>query len=145
MRALAAVVLLLLAPATAQADAVTDAVNAERTLHHLPALALSPALERSADAVARRLMRAQRFHHEPVSRPPFDLFGEALLLDYTTSARATEAVEAWMGSPKHRRLLLDPSMSHIGAGVTRGSFEGERATLRVLQVGREKRDRPRLR
>ena len=42
-----------------------------------------------------------------------------------------------MGSPKHRRLLLDRSMSHIGAGVARGSFEGERATLRVLQVGRE--------
>jgi uncharacterized protein YkwD len=146
MKALAALVLLaLLAPASARADAVIDAVNAERARHDLPGLTTSATLERSADSLARRLMRDQRFDHEPVSRPPFDRFGEALLLDFTRRARAAEAVGAWMDSAKHRHVVLDPGMTHIGAGVARGSFEGERATLRVLQVGRQKRDRPRLR
>jgi uncharacterized protein YkwD len=145
MKALAAVVVLvLLAPASARADAVIDAVNTERATHGLPALKPSAALERSADAVARRLMREESFEHVPAKSPRFDLFGEVLLLDYT-GAPATEAVEAWMGSVRHRRLILDRAMRRIGAGVARGSFDGEYATLRVLQVGREKRDRARLR
>jgi uncharacterized protein YkwD len=146
MKALAALVLLaLLAPASARADAVIDAVNAERARHDLPGLTTSATLERSANSLARRLMRDQRFDHEPVSRPPFDRFGEALLLDFTRRARAAEAVDAWMDSARHRHVVLDPEVTHIGAGVARGRFEGERATLRVLQVGRQKRDRPRLR
>jgi uncharacterized protein YkwD len=145
VKALAALlVLALLAPASAHADAVIDAVNTERARHGLPALKPSATLERSADTVARRLMREESFDHVPAKSSRFDLFGEVLLLDYT-HARAADAVEAWMDSAKHRRLILDRQMRRIGAGVARGSFEGEYATLRVLQVGREKRDRARLR
>jgi uncharacterized protein YkwD len=145
MRALAAVVALLLAPASAQADAVIDAVNAERARRDLPVLATSRSLERSSDTVARQLMRAERFDHQPARNARFDLLGEALMLDFTAPARATAAVDAWMDSAKHRQVVLDPAMTHIGAGVARGTFEGERATLRVLQVGRHQRDRARLR
>jgi uncharacterized protein YkwD len=129
-------VALLLVPASANADAVIEAVNVERAHHGLPALNVSVRLERSSTALARQLMRDQRFDHEPIRPSGFGLFGEALLLDYTERARAATAVEAWMDSPEHRRVLLTRSMRYVGAGVSRGDFEGERATLRVLQVGR---------
>jgi uncharacterized protein YkwD len=144
MRILAAVLLGLLAlPVAAHGDAVIDAVNDERASYGLPELSVSARLERSATALARRLMREQRFDHDPMRPPGFGLFGEALLLDYTERARASTAVEAWMDSPEHREVLLTREMRHAGAGVSRGDFEGERATLRVLQVGRPSaRSRP---
>jgi uncharacterized protein YkwD len=140
MRVVAAVLTgLLLLPAAARGDAVIDAVNGERARRGLPALIVSKRLERSATSIARRLMREQRFDHDPMRPPGFGLFGEALLLDYTRSARASTAVEAWMDSREHREVLLTRSMRYVGAGVTRGDFDGERATLRVLQVGRPSR------
>ena len=81
-------------------------------------------------------MREQRFDHDPMRPAGFGLFGEALVLDYTRRADPATAVEAWMDSPEHRAVLLTRSMRYVGAGATRGDFEGERATLRVLQVGR---------
>ena len=126
----------LLWPAVARADAVIDAVNDERAQYDLPALIISQTLERTSTSLARRLMREQRFDHDPMRPPGFGLFGEALALDYTRRADPATAVEAWMDSPEHRLLLLTRSMRYVGAGVTRGDFEGERATLRVLQVGR---------
>ncbi len=132
----AAVATLLLLPASARADAVIDAVNDERAGHDLPPLIVSHTLERTSTSLARRLMREQRFDHDPMRPAGFGLFGEALMLDYTSHADPATAVEAWMESPEHRRVLLTRAMRFVGAGVTRGDFEGERATLRVLQVGR---------
>ncbi len=142
MRLAAAVLItLLLLPASARADAVIDAVNDERARYDLAPLILSHTLERTSTTLARRLMREQRFDHDPMRPPGFGLYGEALLLDYTRRADVATAVEAWMESPEHRKVLLTRSMRYIGAGATRGDFEGERATLRVLQVGRPARAR----
>ena len=134
--AAAVLITLLLLPASARADAVIDAVNDERARHDLQPLVVSHTLERTSTTLARRLMREQRFDHDAMRPPGFGLFGEALLLDYTRHADAATAVDAWMESPEHRKLLLTRTMRYVGAGVTRGDFEGERATLRVLQVGR---------
>jgi uncharacterized protein YkwD len=144
MRLAASVLIVVLtAPAVARADAVIDAVNDERARHELPNLIVSKRLERSSTALARQLMREQRFDHDPIRPPGFGLFGEALLLDFTERARAATAVEAWMDSPEHRVVLLTRRMRYAGAGVSRGDFEGEPATLRVLQVGRPSaRSRP---
>ena len=140
MRLLVAVLIgLLLLPAAARGDAVIEAVNAERAHHGRPDLIVSTRLERSSTALARQLMRDQRFDHDPMRPAGFGLFGEVLLLDYTRYARASTAVEAWMDSPEHREVILTREMRYVGAGVTRGDFEGERATLRVLQVGRPSR------
>jgi uncharacterized protein YkwD len=132
----AAVATLLLLPASARADAVIDAVNDERAAYDLPPLIVSQTLERTSTSLARRLMREQRFDHDLLRPPGFGRFGEALMLDYTRRADPATAVEAWMESPEHRQVLLTRSMRYVGAGATRGDFEGERATLRVLQVGR---------
>jgi len=86
-------------------------------------------------------MREQHFDHDPMRPAGFGAFGEALLLDYTRRADPATAIEAWMESPEHRGVLLTRSMRYVGAGVTRGDFEGERATLRVFQVGRPVRAR----
>ncbi|HEX6023642.1 MAG TPA: CAP domain-containing protein [Solirubrobacter sp.] len=144
MRLAAAILTLpLLFPAAAGGDAVVDAVNDARADHGLPPLTVSVRLERSATALARRLMREQRFDHEPVRPPGFGLYAEALLLDFSERARPADAVDTWMESPEHRRVLLTRTMRYVGAGVSRGDFEGERATLRVLQVGRPSaRSRP---
>jgi uncharacterized protein YkwD len=137
MRLLTAVfIALLLLPASARADAVIDAVNDERARRNLAPLVVSQTLERTSTSTARQLMREQRFDHDPLRPPGFGLFGEALMLDYTRRADPATAVEAWMESPEHRKVLLTRNMRYIGAGATRGDFEGERATLRVLQVGR---------
>ncbi len=139
----AAVATLLLLPAAARADAVIDAVNDERASYDLPPLIVSPTLERTSTSLARRLMREQRFDHDPMRPAGFGAFGEALLLDYTRHADPATAIESWMESTEHRKVLLTRSMRYVGAGVTRGDFEGERATLRVLQVARPSaRSRP---
>jgi uncharacterized protein YkwD len=137
MRIVAGVIAtLLLLPVPARADAVIDAVNDERAAYDLPPLVVSRTLERTSTSLARRLMREQRFDHDPMRPAGFTLFAEALMLDYTRVADPAAAVEAWMESPEHRRVLLTRNMRYVGAGATRGDFEGERATLRVLQVGR---------
>ena len=103
-------------------------------------LIVSTRLERSSTALGAPVDARQRFDHDPMRPAGFDLFGEALLLDYTAlRARASTAVDAWMDSPDHREVILTRKMRYVGAGVTRGDFEGERATLRVLQVGRPSR------
>ena len=93
MRLVAAVVLLLLLPAAARADAVIDAVNDERARRNLAPLVVSQTLERTSTSTARRLMREQRFDHDPLRPPGFGLFAEALMLDYTRSADPATAVE----------------------------------------------------
>ena len=134
--ALAVLIALLLTPAAARADAVIDAINDQRARRDLPELTPSATLERSAEAVARRLMREQRFDHDPVSPAGFDVFGEALMLDFGVAATAEAVVHEWMASPEHRALLLSRSMRQIGAGAARGMFEGEAATIRVVHLGR---------
>ena len=135
--ALAAVLALpLLTPAAARADAVIDAINQQRARRDLPELTVSPVLERSADTLAHRLMREQRFDHDPVTPPGLELFGEALMLDFGVAATPAAVVREWLASPEHRALLLSRGMRQIGAGVARGTFEGEPATVRVVQVGR---------
>jgi uncharacterized protein YkwD len=45
------------------------------------------------------------------------------ILAWTSGSLATPRglVDAWMGSPEHRRILLDPSFSEVGVGVVVGA------------------------
>jgi uncharacterized protein YkwD len=129
-------------PRPRRAGATTDpalvkAVNAERAERHLPALKRSPSLRRSARRYARWMMRHDVFGHQArihASRR-FARLGENLALGFGHNPAARKVVRLWLGSRPHRRLLLARRMHRIGAGKSRGSFRGRRATIWVLHLG----------
>ena len=111
-------------------------LNQERTDAGRPAVAqnqhlAAAATRHSADMVARHYFahtslggstfvdRIRRTGYLP-SRGRWSA-GE--ILAWTSGSLATPRglVDAWMASPEHRRILLDPSFSEVGVGVVAGS------------------------
>ncbi|MBE2317296.1 CAP domain-containing protein [Solirubrobacter sp. CPCC 204708] len=114
-------------------DPTVAAVNAERARRALPPLASSVVLERSSDRFADRLARSGRFAHDArirVDGGRFSALGEALARGDGLSP--ADAVRAWMDSPPHRRLVLSPRYTHVGAGAARAGG----TTIRVLHLAR---------
>jgi uncharacterized protein YkwD len=50
--------------------------------------------------------------------------GEILAWASGTQATPRGIVDAWMASPEHRTILMDPKFSEVGVGVTFGSPQG---------------------
>jgi uncharacterized protein YkwD len=55
--------------------------------------------------------------------PPSGGWRAGEILAWTSGDQATPRgiVSAWMGSPEHRRILLDPALSDVGVGLAIGS------------------------
>jgi uncharacterized protein YkwD len=138
------------APAAAVEVAVTCLVNAERAARGLGGVQPTGALELSAqrhanDMVARRYFahvsptggtvdkRARRAGY--LSAPCWAL-GEDLGSAPAAVASAEAVVAAWMESPGHRAVILDPSFRDAGIGIVnrRSASEGAGATF-VLEMG----------
>ena len=136
-----AVVCLLAGPASALADAKQDAlvaaVNYARASHGLAQLSPSKPLMRSSKALARGLMRLNVFAHPGSIHAGggFRSLGEALSLHRGKNPRYAATVGAWLASPAHRGLVLNPGSTHAGAGIARGPFGGHSSTIWVLHVG----------
>jgi uncharacterized protein YkwD len=113
-------------------------VNAERAGHGVAGLRHSPALTRSAQRVARLLLRRGVLAHGARIAAPrrFRLLGENLALVGGRAPRPDLAVGLWLRSPGHRGVMLDPRMRRFGVGRAAGMFGGRAATVWVLQVGR---------
>jgi uncharacterized protein YkwD len=132
---------LVVAPASALAGAKQDAliaeVNAARAASGLAALTTSSHLNRSATALAGRLMREGWFGHPGTIQAGggFHSLGEALRLHTGTRPRYRATVRAWLRSPAHRGLVLSPGFTHVGAGIARGVFLGRPSTIWVLHLG----------
>ena len=105
----------------------TSLLNQERASHGLSPLATSPALTGIADDyVADNAARGDFNHNRDA---PYTAranqagcagwSGPALAKGYATPS---DVLQAWLGSPPHRAILLDPQGTHTGAG-----FSGEHA------------------
>ena len=124
--------------ATALQRLVTAEINAVRRQHGLPRLALSGQLSRAGQEHAQQLALAGYFSHEWSDGTPFGTWirrfypvgaarrwsaGENLAWA-TPDVTAQQAVEMWLTSPEHRRILLSRSWRQVGLGVIRADGAG---------------------
>ena len=127
----------LLLPSAAAADQAGDSVVAEVNVHRVlagaPPLEASRTLERSSRRWARRLARRGVLRHSRMRhhRGDFRRLAEVIERQPGRRASAHTAVTAWMSSPAHRAVLLDPGLRVIGVGHA----PGKRATYWVARLG----------
>jgi uncharacterized protein YkwD len=116
---------------------MVDAVNDVRRAHGLRPLRSAPALARSADAFASRLMKLDLFAHAKriVCGGRFRTLGELLAVHRGWRPRARGTLRRWLRSPSHRPLVLSNRFRYAGAGLSRGLFPGRLATIWVLRLG----------
>lgn len=122
-----------------------SAVNAVRARHMLAAFAADPQLQRAAETHADWMARTGKYGHEfgPATRFPARLAaagfegsaGENLGVGYGS---IEAAVEGWLDSPEHRRIMLRPRYDRAGfAYAFNRSGKNPRYThFWVLIVGR---------
>lgn len=140
-----AVALLLAVVATAAASprtdrverAVVDALKRERAAHGLGALHPRRALARVADRHSRHMARSGVLHHgawsQRLRRVARGRSGETIaVVGGEGRALAQRVVRAWMASPPHRAVLLDPHVRRIGV-ARRASHRGWFFTADVAQ------------
>jgi uncharacterized protein YkwD len=135
---LAGAMLVASAGATTPAQrAMVDQVNAVRAAHGLNPFRADPLLHRTARRYARWMLRNDYFGHQERIRAGsrFALVGENLAWHSGWRPRVAGTVRAWLGSPGHRALLLDPRFRWLGAGMARGTLSGTAGTTWVLHFG----------
>jgi uncharacterized protein YkwD len=110
-----------------------DAVNTERAKHKAGPVHGEETLMQIADFYACRLVEGGFFAHEdPFGGSTLDSraadFGYAFLKVGENLAAGQESVDealaAWMASPSHRAILLDPTFTEIGIAVKAGGPSG---------------------
>ena len=163
--ALAALVVLA-APAGASTDnreiasraalgrGIVGEINALRAQHGLPRLVVSKSLATAARKHSLEMARTGFFAHESPSRGSF---GERVKRDYSTAGYrswragenllwaspdidARKAVEMWLDSPGHRKILLTPAWREIGLSAVHTAsaprvFEGLEVTIVTADFG----------
>ena len=110
----------------------------------------SVALRHAAIYKARRIAECKRFTHNPCGDALAVPFHRAHVTDHGTwfigedlawqpfrRATARRVAAAWLASPKHREVLLDPRFSHLGVRRRRLELEGKPrgAVLWVAHLG----------
>lgn len=130
------------------------ALNGVRAAHGLPRLRTSARLEEAALAHDREMLRFGFFGHSSrngrafwrrVQRwyPPRGrgwAVGENLLAA-SPGATSSSTLAAWLASPEHRSILLDPAWVSVGIAVVHaakapGVYEGEATTVITADFGR---------
>ena len=127
-------------------------VNRRRARAGLAALRLSPALARSALLKADAIGRCGEFSHTACGQPLLAVFelvgyasgsfwtvGENLALLPEEQDSAHAALAAWLRSPSHRRVLLDPGFRELGVALVQRPPSDEASggsTLWVAHFGR---------
>ena len=144
----------LLAPATAAARrdtaqaAATPAdvvakINAARKAHGLRALRVSGGLARAARTHASSMAAGGYFSHGSVSSRlrryySGSTIGETILWR-SPDVTAAQAVQLWLNSSGHRRLLLHRAFREVGVGIVHrvagGAFGGRMVTIVVADFG----------
>jgi uncharacterized protein YkwD len=133
---------------------VVSEVNAVRARHGLSQLVVSSALASAARRHSVDMARTGYFDHQSPTRGPFD---ERVRRDYRAAGyrswRAGEnllwaspdidarrAVELWLESPSHRKILLSPGWREIGLSAVHTAsaplvFEGLEVTIITADFG----------
>jgi uncharacterized protein YkwD len=121
------------------AAAVACRINAERRERGLPRLAPHRRLAVAARRYAREMVRGAFFSHVGIGGTTMTerlravgyvdgrvtwAVGETLAWGTGPRARPGSIVGAWMDSPRHRRILLDPRYRDVGVGVAIGNPVG---------------------
>jgi uncharacterized protein YkwD len=129
-------------------------INAVRAARGLPRLAVSVELEAAARFHNRQMAQSGQFRHESPDGSSFWQrvrrfygaagfrtwsVGEALVWQSPT-ASAAEVVAAWLASPPHRAILLEPSFREIGVSAVQdsaapGDFDGLQAMIVTADFG----------
>lgn len=116
---------------------MVDTINFLRAQAGLRPFKRSRRLTRSAAARADLMMRADFFAHPARLRvPTFDRVGEVLELHGGRRPRVVRTVRRWGNSTAHRRVLSSRRFRWIGAARAVGRYQGDRATIWVVRVGR---------
>lgn len=134
---------------------VLAALNAVRSAHGLRPLRVSPALSAAASQHSLEMVADDYFSHSSADGTSFDdritrfypltsryhrwAAGENLVFG-APDLTAGEAVRLWMGSPEHRRNVLDPTWREIGISAVHTStagptFGGGEATVITADFG----------
>jgi uncharacterized protein YkwD len=129
-------------------------INSIRVSHGLARLTLDASLEASAGLHSREMARTGLFKHESPGGAPFwkriDRYysyagfsrwdvGENLLW-WSPDTTAAHTVSAWLASPPHRKILLDPRYRQIGIAaihdtIAPGDFQNREATIVTADFG----------
>ncbi len=129
--------------ATVSSEQLLDDTNAERTNQQLQPLAYNETLAAAAFLKAQDMFKEQYWAHtSPKGATPWQWFAEAgynyayagenLAKNFTT---ADAAVTAWMGSPDHRKNILNAQYTEVGFAVADGVLNGKHAKLIVALYG----------
>ena len=109
-------------------SAVVCLINQQRALHHLPALAASPLLNRSAQGWTNVMVSSDQFTHgtnfaSRISAVGYDwrMAGENIATGYATPRGV---VRAWMASTGHCQNILNPAYRNVGTGVSNRAVTG---------------------
>ena len=140
--------------ATALQRLVTAEINVVRRQHGLPRLTVSVQLARAGQEHATQLAVAGYFSHNWSDGTPFGAWirrfypvagaqrwsaGENLAWA-TPDVTPQHAVEMWLASPEHRRILLSKTWRQVGLGVIRadsagGYYEGKNVVILAAEFG----------
>jgi uncharacterized protein YkwD len=140
--------------ATALQRLVTAQINLVRHEHGLSRLTVSPQLSQAGREHAQRLALAGYFSHDwsdgtsfgtwirrfyPVGSAHRWSAGENLAWS-TPEITAQQAVEMWLASPEHRRILLSKTWRQVGLGVIRaegagGVYNGQSVVILAAEFG----------
>jgi len=134
------------APLAEVRRAVLCLVNRQRTERGLPPLRPSAALQRSAQAWTREMVRGQFFSSgtdlaQRITAAGYDwrMAGENIAAGFAT-ARAV--VDGWMGSTGHCRNILDPQYANVGTGELPSRLLGLRPAVWTQDFGLRAGARP---
>jgi uncharacterized protein YkwD len=124
--------------AAALQQSIVAEINVVRRSFGRSRLTLSTQLVRAGQQHARELALHGFFSHDWSDGSPFTSWiqrfyppgqariwraGENLVWS-TPELSAEQAVELWLASPSHRRILLDKQWRHVGIGVVQGDNAG---------------------
>lgn len=136
-------------PAAAQAKSVpmhtqmVKAINKVRRAHHLHTVRESKKLRHAASNHSRDMMRNNYFAHTSPRGSTLNhrvvasgfargswQAGETLAWGSGSYATIKHTIKAWMHSPEHRAILLDPSWRYVGAARAKAksnhSYQGSK-------------------
>jgi uncharacterized protein YkwD len=123
------------ANASAKPSMTLCLINVQRHSHGLPAVRLNPRLSQAARAHSRDMVRRRYFSHTTPEGLSFDdrirstgylrasrqwFVGENLAWGWRGRDSARRIVRAWMHSPPHREVMLNPAYREVGIGIVSG-------------------------
>jgi uncharacterized protein YkwD len=135
-------------PEATQVNAMVCMQRWARHQEHLSGLQISKKLRTSSTHKARDIRRCGQFSHYACGRNAFyweqraGFFrgtygaGENLALTYGADTTVRGAMDLWLNSAEHRRVMLTPSYRELGVTLVTGAFDGnDGAHIWVAQFG----------